>query len=370
MNLTDSTLDNIKKSIQQNSRFFHLNGNFNLTKTKANFSEALLERDFVLEEESYRYVNDILGENELLSRYHNYDRSVVFKKNPPHYAMRILSGAGSICSGENIFMFFPFALGLPIGSREDSFGFEFIDVWENIFRESIFSCVKEVFSLQSQIEVRRVLASKLDRTIFMASVFHELGHEVGPWRVSPDMRADMNLDGIELDILGELATDSLMIRLLPEFKELPIFIILQRIFWFCRRGFRENPKCGMLNTDNDAWIGIYLWNKLIKNGVLSWYQGQLHYQSINVQGCFREIIEDVDALFIPYADLKEQREQVNQWRAQFSDKNSGIFQFPEDLKKVFSKCQAIVEVPQFFPQFEYDKIEEITHLCTHEAINE
>jgi len=359
-------LEQTKKALQDRQSFLHLKGDFHLTKTASNFSDVLLERDFELETRTLQYIESQLGVSNVLGRYKKYDPALSLTQLPPHYAMKVMSGAGSICSGANIFMFFPLVLGLVPISRDDSFGFEFVDIWKNIFQTAIFPCVRELFTLESQLQIHMQLSRELERTVFLAAVFHELGHEVGPWRVSPTPRPDMHLDGYELDVLGELSTDSLMILQLKEFSEIPLFIILQRLFWFSRRGFKENPMHGHLNTDNDAWIGLYLWNKFKRHGVISVNGDRLDYNPHAVQDCFQEVVSEIDALFVPGLEKDIQRSLIQKWQQKMVPEHlsSGAFCYPEDLRNLLSRCHNIIEVPQFFPAFQYHQINQIKDMCS------
>lgn len=364
MNLPEQILNQTKQALKNKQAIFHLKGQFHLTKSQANYSDVLLERDFSLEGRTYQYLTEKTGIAPLIRRYHQYDPELDMTNLPPHYAMRILSGAGSICSGANIFMFFPIVLGLPVRQREDSFGFEFVDIWKNIFHNSIFPCVREVFSISSQLEIHRHLQNELERTIYLASIFHELGHEVGPWRISPQPRSNMNLDGFELDVVGELSTDSLMILKMSDYPELALFIILQRLFWFTRRGFKDDPIHGFLNSDNDSWIGIYLWKKLHQHKVLYYENELLHYDSSCVSGCFQEIVNELDSLHVPNANKEIQRARVQLWMKSASpyQEHEKKFIYPEDFRFLLSRCQKIVEIPQFFPTFNYNHINQIKEI--------
>ena len=85
------------------------------------------------------------------------------------------------------------------------------------------------------------LQRNLEKTIYLASIFHEIGHRAGPFRISPAKRLGLKVDDERLNILGELATDSLLVQHLAEFPEILHFVIFQRLFWFGRMGFRNNP---------------------------------------------------------------------------------------------------------------------------------
>lgn len=50
-----------------------------------------------------------------------------------------------VCSVAYIFMFFSMVLGLNPQSREDSFGFEFVDIWKNILSQQFFHVLKKCF---------------------------------------------------------------------------------------------------------------------------------------------------------------------------------------------------------------------------------
>lgn len=360
-------LKQIKDDLTARKNFLHLRGNFHLTKSQANFSDVLLHRDFALEQRTLSYIEHTTTSTRILRRYKSYDRELILSQLPLHYAMKVVSGAGSICSGDNIFMFFPAVLGLLPKAKDDSFGFELIDIWKNIFQKSIFPCVKEVFDLESQVYVHLNLTPEIERTIYLAAVFHELGHEVGPWRVSPESRPEMKLNSYELDILGELSTDSLMILHLTEYSEIAIFVILQRLFWFTRRGFKENPLIGKLNTDNDAWIGLYLWNKLKEYQVISiGNDDRLHYNSHFITPCFKNIVHEIDSLYRPDLNSEQQTELVKQWqyKSTASDTTEGNFYFPTDLQNILGRCQNIVEIPQFIPTFGYHQINYIKEMCS------
>lgn len=360
-------LRQIKDDLVSKKDFLHLRGNFHLTKSHANFSDVLLQRDFDLEQRTLSYIENKSQIQQLLRRYKKYDPELNLSDLPPHYAMKVVSGAGSICSGDNIFMFFPTVLGLPPKSRDDSFGFEFIDIWKNIFQQSIFPCVKEIFALESQVQIHITLAREIEQTIYLAAIFHELGHEVGPWRVSPETRPEMKLKGYELDVLGELSTDSLMILHLNDYPEIALFVILQRLFWFTRRGFKENPMHGKLNTDNDAWIGLYLWNKMKEYQVLAiGSDDRLHHNPHFIQPCFQNIVNEIDALYRPDLNERQQKEIVKQWQNDSisNEKLDNKFCFPQDLQNILGRCQNIIEIPQFMPAFGYHQINYIKEMCS------
>lgn len=352
-------LNSLKDDLASNRSFIRLNGYFKLTKTEQGWVDALAVRDRALESSVMHWLSERSSYQEIIGRYQAYDNELHSKELPQHYPLKILSGVGSISSGKNIFMFFPNALGLEPQCEQDVFGLEFVDVWSNLFRRSIFDCVKRVFSTEDQLRLLVPLETNLERTIYLSSVFHEIGHRVGPFRVSPGMAPGMNLSEFQVDVFGELATDSHLILNLPEFPEVAAFVILQRLFWFGRRGFSDNPLSAQINHDNDAWIGAYLWQKLTEFGVISSKQGKLRFQSERVVECFTSIIEETDAMARRTQSKSNQDELVSQWMCNQVPCERGRFFLPEGLRDLFGRCHDIPEVPHFQPIFNYSQIQNL-----------
>jgi hypothetical protein len=353
-------LTELKSQISSPSSLITLKGFFKLTKTENGWIDALAIRDHDLEVSVEHWISERSSYETILERYHEYDPSLQSKKAPQHYPLRILSGIGSISSGKNIFMFFPEALGIEANDETDVLGLEFIDVWSNMFRRSIFECVKRVFSTQDQFQLLVPLQANLERTIFLSSIFHEIGHRVGPYRVSPTRAPEMNLTEFQTNVLGELATDSILIRHLPEFPEVVLFVILQRIFWFGRRGFADDPLSAQINNDNDAWIGAYLWSKLIQYSVIELSAGGLKFNFAHVKNCFDQIIASIDELARISSGQSNQTEIVLNWMSRQVPCERGRFFLPPEMKDIFSLCHDIPEVPHFHPIFPYSKLSEIS----------
>lgn len=158
-------LDALKKQLQSGNEHISIQGFFKLTKTE--------------------------------KRYAEYDTSLEWVDWPQHYPVHLLAGNGPFTSGKNIFAFFPEALGLLARQTQDVIGLEFIDVWTNIFNSVVFPCVKEVFDLPTQFKVYQSLIINLDQTIYLAAVFHEMGHRCGPWKVSPRPLVEMSISPYE-----------------------------------------------------------------------------------------------------------------------------------------------------------------------------
>jgi hypothetical protein len=100
-------------------------------------------------------------------------------------------------------------------------------------------------------------------------VFHEVGHRAGPFKVSPKLHPRLQISAFHLDILSELATDTLEVLMLQAFPELRLFVILYRLFLYGRYGFKDNAVSASVNDDNDAWAGAYLWKKCEKHGCIT-----------------------------------------------------------------------------------------------------
>jgi len=347
---TRQSFENLKLEVENAAPFIHLKGIFKLTKTERAWVDAVAVRDRHLEQDVHQWIAARSSYNKIMDRYSAYSPLLCSRELPRHYPLKLVSGVGSVCSGKNIFMFFPNAFGFVPTNEADVFGLEFIDVWSNLFRRSVFECVKRTFVLEDQIRILLPLDTNLERTIYLSSIFHEIGHRVGPYRVSPSIQTGMNLTEFQTDVFGELATDSLLLLHLKEFPEAALFILTQRLFWFGRRGYLDNPLSANINSDNDAWIGAFLWNRL-RNTVLEKKEGKLHLRLERIDGVFRTILEEIDELARFTCGRSDQKERVHQWMMNQVPCARGHFFLPDDLKDVFAKCQDVPEVPHFQPMF-------------------
>ncbi len=347
-------LDLIKNAIARRDSLIHLNGSLGLTKTKTNFSDGTFLRDLDLERDVDAWLTQRKLEfSDVLMRYQAYDPSLQSFDRPQHFPVRLLKGLGSIASGKNIFLFFPNCLGVPARDESDVIGFEFVDVWHNLFLKSVLPCWSLVGDEESLFPVATELCARLEKTISLASLFHEVGHRVGPYRVSPAADPRLKLSTMNVDILGELATDTLLLLNLPEFPEIEQFVVLQRLFWFSRRGFLDNPRSAIINEDNDAWIGAFLFNRYLSSGAITETNGRLRFDWSRFRGVFEAVLRDIDQLGSELVTLPPaaQNAHANAWRAREveQDPETGQFELPEGMIRVFSRCVSIPEIPHFQP---------------------
>jgi len=347
-----SVIADIKRQLATGNPIIRISGDLSLTKTRPGHSEAYLFRDQALETSVAQFIGQRASFSELIRRYQAYDPSLRWMTWPSHFPVRILAGEGAISSGDNIFMFFPGAVGVAAQSESDIFGFEFIDVWSNVFNHGIFPCLRLLCDPETNLEVVLKLQLSLERTVYLASVFHEIGHRVGPWKCLTELSAGGRVSDFQFNALTELATDCLLSTLLPEFEELSIFVTLQRLFWFGRRGFRQNSVKGLLNEDADSWIGAYLWRKLEESGAWGKNQkGELTLRPDELRPMYRGILTEIDALVGEASELPTTTAaRVTRWMSTsvpfHADRG---FYLPEGMREAFTLCQNIPEVPHFNP---------------------
>ncbi len=346
------TLEKLKADLHLGKEVIQLNGHFQLTKTEFCYARAELLRDKALEKSAQSHLEGKTPLIKIMQRYQKYDSTLTDLSWPAHFPFHVISGTGAITSGSNIFMFFPQVLGIQGRSLNDYFGFELIDIWENIFKNNILPCIQRGFSNETQKMLAKSLFKDLRVTTYLASVLHEIGHRVGPWQISPCKKGFLKLDGLKLDVLGELSTDMLMISLIPEFPEFAHFIIFQRLFWFGRRGFRNNPFEGSINTDNDAWIGSYLWNQLWKSGVFSLRNQRIQYNFEKVTSMATKILAEIDELGKMMNGNQSSEEQefiVYTWMKKSLEHNGRSFSIPNTFVQFLASCNDINESPTFNP---------------------
>lgn len=353
LNHFSDNLSSLKMQLSSDQDIVNVRGNLQLTKTNFGITEAYMFRDKLVEQQTYQRIMNAGGYLKYINRYFSYDSTVHDKSAPLHYAVRLLAGNGSITSGKNIFAFFPDAFNAPAYSDREVFGLEFIDVWENIFKLNIIPCVREVFDLNSQIKIFTSLEMNLASTIYLAAIFHEIGHRYGPWKVSPARDPELNMSKFHWDVMGELSTDCLLVSMLREFPEMVLFIILQRIFWFSKRAYSENPVSGLANTDGDSWIGLYLWNKLHKARVVSRMDSKLwSLNTENVISLFESITNEIDELAVKLKNSTNQDQVVQEWmKSQVKWSHDSGYEIPYELSSIFESCHKIPDYPHYSTPF-------------------
>lgn len=339
-------------------KFCRVTGQLKLTKTHSNFSDVLISRDCDLEEQTQSWIGQRTSTEKIFHKYKNYDNSLKDFSWPQHYPVRLLSGTGSACSGKNIFMFFPHVLNQTPTIDAEVFGFEFVDIWSNIFRSTIFPIAHRVFTKETLIDLFS-LQKNLEKTIYLASVFHEIGHRCGPYKVSPVTTENMRLEPSLLDVMGELSTDALLIKTLTEFPEIVPFVVLQRLFWFGRRGFRHNPISANLNSDNDSWLGSLIWQQLLKDEGLIPMNGKYHLNFDSARKSFTRIIPEIDSLIFTGQDSFSQNQAVKSWMKTKVPSNLDNFILPDSFRSLLEELQDVEEIPHFQTPYSYSYINEL-----------
>lgn len=354
-------LETIRTDLRENRERVHIQGHLHLTKSSPAYCDVTLLRDLELESDVRGWLNERVKGAELMGRYRRDAEFPISTELPDHYAMRVLSGRGAICSGRNIFLFFPYCLGVSQSQESDCFGMELIDVWRNVFEQVVFPCARTVLGRRTLMAAVPRLLRSLDKTIYMASIFHEAGHRVGAFRVSPVADTRLRLTSFYLDVMGELSTDCLLVKNLSEFPEIAAFVTLQRLFWFGRRGFLDNPRSAWINQDNDSWITACLWNELKRAGVLGRdARGDWEILCERLPefyaGLAREI-ESIGRRVLNHASSAGQNAEVSAWMKSKVEWNAKEgFLLPADLQTVFMKCSRFPEIPQFNPILNHEEM--------------
>lgn len=339
MSHTAEIISQLKYAIHNGTDVIPIDFQIRPTKGNATLCRGSLKRDRELENLTKSWLNERSSFETIAEKYKRYDPSGIISEWPQHYPTRFVSMSGVLAEGRNIFIVFPLALGRIGKTESDYFGFEFIDVWEKVFHSIVFPCVAATFCQQSIDEISCMLRPVISKTIYLASVFHEIGHRIGPWKVVPKHNPKLKLSRFHLNILCELATDSFLVSFLSDFPEIKYFVILQRLFWFGRFGFSEERQNNDSNEDNDTWIASYLWTKLIRHSCIVETDGQLMLKLHNADAAFSEIIDELAHLGQKvYAEPLHQDKIVQEWMCTSAPNIAGQFTLSADLKAIFSQC--------------------------------
>lgn len=353
-------LANLRARIDRGERWLHIDFPLALTKGTPAPSELLAYVDYEL----VNRVDDLIsrhgGFTALATRYQAFDTSLIDVTRPVHLPVHLPYARGQVAQGENIFMFFPEVLGLSTSRECDYFGLELIDSWECVFDQVVSPCVGRVAAPETAVDYLTAFCSGRKELTYLASVFHELGHRVGMWKVSPRRTEGLTLNKFQVDVLGELSTDTYLSYLLPEIPGLGLFVMYQRLFWFGRMGSDSDPVRGFLNTDNDCWIGAYLWQVCEKVGCVHVDKtGRFVLRHSQINAVFSHIFADLQALAALVGATHDQSETVASWmRERVPIDGDGLFVYPASMRKILEACSSVptrVRVP-------YMLAEEVAHV--------
>ncbi|MDF2964733.1 MAG: hypothetical protein K0Q51_121 [Rickettsiaceae bacterium] len=314
------------------------------TKSVSGISFGEFFRDINLEK---RVTKDFLipKYNEILQRYKKLDPSIKLEGWPKHYAIKLNLIHGVLANGKNIILSFPGALGIQSKKMEDYFSFELIDIWSKIFRTIIFPCMDRAFTLETKEKIKQIFCKDKDIEYisYLTSIFHEVGHHVGPWRIFPRWNTNKRISKFQHSILTELATDSLLVDRLYDFEEIILCVFLQRLFWFGRDGFDSDERCGNVNKDNDCWIGSYLWEKYTESGCIKNTERGLEVNIERIPQTFQVICSEINLLAaeLERANFSHHISIVQRWMNRNLRHDKEGFLLPEGFIEVLLKCREI-----------------------------
>lgn len=337
-------LRSLREQLDRGERRILIDYPLKFTKGETSVSRCELYVDQNLQQQVAQWLVQYGGFARFMARYHGFDPRLGDCSHPAHFPVHVLSAEGQIAEGRNIFMFFPEVLGLSGGRYEDYFGLELVDVWEAVFDQVVSPCVHNLFDAVTRFDYFETFCTHRPEIIYLASLFHEVGHRVGPWKVSPCRDERMHLSRMQVDIMGELSADTYLVMMLPEFPQLASFVLYQRLFWFGRMQYEQDALHGALNSDNDAWIGAYLWQVAEQVACLSHdaQRGLWHIDKARIPLVFEHVFAELAALGERLYAAGDQAVQLQHWLlAHVPHDDDGCFVYPPRMAAALQRCADI-----------------------------
>ncbi|UQS17168.1 hypothetical protein [Pseudomonas sp. HS6] len=326
-----------------------LDGRYSFTKDRNVHVRATLARRVDLEERMQAWLARRLSADTLLARVSqrcNFGEKV---KWPEHFPVRIVDADDEAALFNNVFLYFPFGAGLRSEEEQHIFGFELVEVSTRIFKQVHAPILRLVGSdnVNELFEAR--FSDCLEEVVCLYSLLHEMCHRVGVWRVVPSKDKSLRVSGGNLAIVGELWADLQLVENAREFPELALFIFLNRIFWYARKGYDANTSHADLNSDNDAWGGAYLWVRLREAGALSINQvtGKLDFELRAMTDVFSACHQELESLGLACLEASVNGDAlVNQWKSSVLPGPLGKQVVPFELQAIYAQCRGVPETFQ------------------------
>ncbi|KPX43629.1 Unknown protein sequence [Pseudomonas syringae pv. helianthi] len=323
-----------------------LEGKYSFTKDREVYLRATFVRRLDLEVRMQAWVASRVSADMLLSRLSHRCRLGERVQWPQHFPVQIVDSDYNVALLNNVFLYFPFGAGLRSEEEQHIFGFELVAVSIRIFNEVHIPALEIIGSKNAKALVEERLSKRLEEVVCLYSLLHEMCHRVGVWRVIPSKDKSLCISGKNLAIVGELWADLQLVENAKEFPELMLFIFLNRIFWYARKGYSVNVQHGDLNSDNDAWGGVYLWVRLRDAGALSINQvtGKLDFELDAMADVFSACYWELEELGAScLAAGAEGDALVNQWKLSVL---SGALEqqvLPFELQGIYALCRGVPE---------------------------
>jgi len=327
----------LKQQVDSQAPRFQVEGILHFTKSAPGFYRQQLERDFGLEEELKTWIAGRASFEQLASRMIPYNTEGHALHWPAHVPVKMLGFEGSFGDWENVFLFFPHALGFLPEKPDDIFGFELVQVSEAIFANAILPCLTQAFYPYESLTELCCSHATIRRSVYLYAIFHEMAHLVGPWRVSPRIAPLLKVTEYQQGALSELSADLLAFKAAGrEFPEMVLTTFLMRIFWYLRRDKKRN--------DVDGWIGAYWWNLAMRGGALiPSLEGKFELDVPRLLTVFEAALEEV--LLFGHATLALPAEAQSAHAAAWMESQvSGpheSYRIAPELENIFSQCQSI-----------------------------
>jgi hypothetical protein len=334
----------LRRYSEEGAKLIPLKGSFNFTKASRLYVEGVLLRDFDLERSTSAWVSQRTSWAALLGRFAEIEPRVSGLELPHHYPARVLAGNAALASSQDVFLYFPFGANVLSVDDGDVFGFELVETSERIVSDIHAPCMLKTFAPDTVAACHRLLFGRTSELIYLYALLHEMSHRIGPWRVVPSPDARIGIGGRRLAIMGELAADLTLVRVAKEFPELGLFVFLNRMFWYGRRGWSADPARALLNIDNDSWGAAWFWQKFEQYGALSFQQERIGIDLKRLAEAYDRCFDDVTSLGDRLIMSNRPSNALDEWMAREVPNEDGLFHLPASLRQVYKLCGEVSEV--------------------------
>lgn len=305
-------------------------------------------RDFPLENGVTHYLTERVSMETILRRARAHGTPTT--ELPRYYPVRLVA-ANNPAVFSNYLLVLPDLYGLEPSEAYSCRALEVVCYAEANAAQILVPTLDRLADTDTRKRVARELLPAYSEIYSAWSLFHDLGHALGPYKILPSRDCRVKVTDRQIAHLGEAFSDTLASELVPEAPWVTVLMVLTRIFVWGRRGFGADPELSEMNSDYDVWLGGAILRRAVKwQGLTLDSRGKMHLDSGALCGMAKEMFADLKALAVQLRGRSVERQVAvaAEWMKTEVEQNaSGQFRLTSLQRSLYERLSDLPEKPRF-----------------------